>query len=244
MKTALPLCLLLACGAASSDVALAAHHHRPNAAAAARPGPASDDTAKSAVTPVEPTGAPSHAASGNAGDAPIDTSITVNQGHRILTGKEAAAKRLSTELEKLNARIQVKPHLPAHPFAAHVAPVRNALGAAVVHPSSPAGNRAAVATGASAPAKPGAQPGAAAGGASTVPTPAPHDVIGTATLTPKTPAAAERGAAVLKTVTANGPSVNGTGVAKSSAATAAVGGPTKTVTAAAVGGSSFRPKHP
>jgi hypothetical protein len=49
---------------------------------------------------------------------------------------------------------------------------------------------------------------------------------------------------VLKIVTANGASVNGTGVAKPSAATAAVGGPAKTVAAAAVGGASFRPKHP
>jgi hypothetical protein len=49
---------------------------------------------------------------------------------------------------------------------------------------------------------------------------------------------------VLKTVTANGASINGTGVAKPSMATAAVGGPAKTVAAAAVGGASFHPKHP
>jgi hypothetical protein len=70
MKTALPLCLLLACGAMSSEVALAAHrNHHPNAAAA-RSLPASDDAAKSRVTPGAPgDAAPSPSAAGSkAGD--------------------------------------------------------------------------------------------------------------------------------------------------------------------------------
>jgi hypothetical protein len=234
---ALPICLLLACGAMSSEVALAAHrNHHPNPAAA-HSGPASDDAAKSPVVPTTPGDASPSTAGSKTGDtAPVDTSITVNQGHRILTAKEAAAKRLKTELGKL-VPDQAKPHPPTHPFATHVVPPRNALGAAVGHPDS----RAARTT---APAKPAAQPGAAA----TAPaTPAPHDVGGATTaLAPKSPAtiAAEHSAAVLKTVTANGPGINGTGVAKPSTATAAIGGPAKTVTAAAIGGASFRPKHP
>jgi hypothetical protein len=240
MKIALPLCLLLACGAMSSEAAaLAAHHHRPNAAAA-HSGPASDDAAKLPVAPVEPTGPPPSAADGKAGDAPPDTSITVNQGHHPLNAKEAAEKRLTTALGKLIPG-QAKPHPPTHEFAAHAVPPRNATGALAAHPAPPAANRAAVAT---APAKPAAQPGAAT--ASDPATPGPHDVSRTAAPASKSPAAiaGDHGAAVLKIVTANGASVNGTGVAKPSAVTAAVGGPTKTVAAAAVGGASFRPKHP
>jgi hypothetical protein len=240
----LPLCLLLACGAMSSEGALAAHrNHRPNAAAP-HSGPASDDAAKSPVVPSTPGDASPSTAGSKTGDtAPIDTSITVNQGHRILTAKEAAAKRLKTELGKL-VPDQAKPHPPAHPFTAHVVPPRNAVGAVAAHPApSRTANHAAVAT---APAKPSAQPGAAAAATAT---PAPHDASGTAAPAPKSPSAIsaeknEHGAAVLKIVTANGASANGTGVAKPSAATAAVGGPAKTVAAAAVGGASFRSKHP
>jgi hypothetical protein len=238
---ALPICLLLACGAMSSEVALAAHrNHHPNPAAA-HSGPASDDAAKSPVVPTTPGDASPSTAGSKTGDtAPIDTSITVNQGHRILTAKEAAAKRLKTELGKL-VTDQAKPRLPAHPWTTHVVPPRNAVGAVAGHAAPRTANHAGVAT---APAKPAAQPGAAA----TAPaTPAPHDVGGATTaLAPKSPAtiAAEHSAAVLKTVTANGPGINGTGVAKPSTATAAIGGPAKTVTAAAIGGASFRPKHP
>jgi hypothetical protein len=239
MKIALPLCLLLACSAMSSEAALAAHRRRPNAAAA-HSGPASDDAAKLPVAPVEPTGPPPSAADGKAGDAPPDTSITVNQGHHPLNAKEAAEKKLTTALGKLIPG-QAKLRPPTHPFAAHVVPPRNATGALAAHPTPPAANRAAVVT---APAKPAAQPGAAA--ASALATPGPHDVSGTAAPASKSPAAiaGDHGAAVLKIVTANGASVNGTGVAKPAAATAAVGGPAKTVAAAAVGGASFRPKHP
>jgi hypothetical protein len=249
MKIALPLCLVLACGAMSSEVALAARYHRPNAAAA-HSGTATGD-AKSPVTatgPAEATTTPS-AASGNAGDqaAPIDTSITVNQGHRILTAKEAAAKRLSTELGKL-VPTQAKPqHPPAHPLTVHAPVRRNAVGIVVQHadPRTTA-NRAAAATKAPAPTKSAPQPGPTAAAPAT---PTPRDVSGTAAPAPKSPAAVAaennaHSAAVLKTVTANGPSINGTGVARSPTATAAVGGPAKTVAAAAVGGASFRPKHP
>jgi len=243
MKIALPLCLVL--GVMSSEVALAAHYHRPNPAAA-HSGPKSDDAAKSPVTQGAPAdAAPSSSAAGaRTGDvaAPIDTSITVNQGHRPLTRKEAAEKKVTTALEKL-IPAQAKPHPPAHPFTAHAVAHRNAVGAVVQH-SGPrtTANHAAAATGASAPATPSAQPSPPAG------TPAPHDASGTAAPAPKSPAAIsaaanEHSAAVLRTVTANGPSINGTSIKKPDTATAAVGGPAKAV-AAAVGGSSFRPKHP
>jgi hypothetical protein len=242
MRIVFHLCLLAAC-VMGGDLALAASHgHRPNAAAA-RSAPASEDAGKSTVTstgPAEATSSPS-AAGGKAGDAaaPIDTSITVNQGHRIFTGKEAAAKRLGTELGKLTPG-QAKPRPPVQPIGAHVPAHRNAVGTVVAHadPRTAAKPAATAAARASAPPALATQTGAV-----TAPTPASHDVIGTAT--PKTPtaAAAEHGAAALRTVTANGPSITGTGVAKPSTATAAVGGPAKAV-AAAVGGASFHPKHP
>jgi hypothetical protein len=244
MRIVFHLCLLAACGAMGSELALAASHgHRP-ATAAARSAPAGEDTGKSTVTPTgsADTMPPPSAPGGNAGDAPIDTSITVNQGHRVLTGKEAAAKRLTTELGKLIPG-KAKPHPPVHPFVVHAVPHRNAIGAVAAHSASPTANHAAATT---APVKPGAQPGAIA----TAPaTPGLRDGSGTAAPGPKSPAAISaenngHGAAVLKTIIANGPSINGTGIAKSFTATAAVGGPAKTVAAAAVGGSSFRPRHP
>jgi hypothetical protein len=249
MRIVFQLCLLLTCGTMWSELALAASHgHRPNASAS-RPAPAGDDTGKSTVTPAGPaeTTPPPSAAGGKAGDAPIDTSITVNQGHRILTGKEAAAKKLTTALGK-PVPGQAKPHPPAHPLTAHLPPPRNALGAVAQHADPHAATKragtetGAAAAGASTPAASAAHLGATA----TAPaTPAAREPGGTATPARKTPVAtaAEHGAAALRAMTANGPSINGTGVARPSTATAAVGGPAKSV-AAAVGGASIRPKHP
>jgi hypothetical protein len=241
MRIAFHLCLLAACSAMSSELALAASHgHRPSTAAV-RSAPAGGDTGKSTVTQTEPAQTTPPPAGGNAGDAPIDTSITVNQGHHPLTGKEAAAKKLTAEPGKLIPG-QAKPHPPAHPFLAHAVARRNAVGAVATRVMPRAGNHAAVAAGASAPATPAGRSGAAAMAPAT---PAPHDVSGTAATAPKSPAAiaADHSAAALKAATTNGPSINGTGIRRSDTTTGAVGGPAKAV-AAAVSGSSFRPKHP
>jgi hypothetical protein len=124
MRIVFHLCLLAAC-AMSSGIALATSHgHRPNAAAV-RSRSLSDDAVKFPVNPAEPTGAmPSSSAGGGKGGdaaAPIDTSITVNQGHPRVTGKDSAAK-------KLNIAFGAP---PAKPHAAHVVARRNAVGAAV-----------------------------------------------------------------------------------------------------------------
>jgi hypothetical protein len=171
--------------------------------------------------------------------APIDTSITVNQGHRPLNSKESAEKKVTTALGKLIPG-QARPHLqPVHPFTTHaVPPHRNAVGSVVAHfTSHPTASRAAAAT--SATATPPTRPDAASA------TPAPHDAAGTVAPAPKSPAAitAEHAAAALKAATATGPSITGTGIKRPEAATAAVGGPAKAV-AAVVSGASFRPKHP
>jgi hypothetical protein len=240
MRTVFHLCLLAAC-AISSGLALAAPHgHRPNATAA-RSAPAGGDAGKSTAVPAGPAEAPPPAAGGNAADmaAPIDTSITVNQGHRALSAKESAEKKVTTALGRLILG-QAKPHpQPVHPFSTRaVPPHRNAVGSIIAHPTShPAASRATAAT--TAPPTPPARPDAASA------TPAPHEAAGTPVPAPKGPAAiaAEHGAAALKAATAAGPSITGTGMKRPEAATAAVGGPAKAV-AAAVGGASVRPKHP
>jgi hypothetical protein len=236
MRIVFHLCLLAAC-AMSSGIALATSHgHRPNAAAV-RSRSLSDDAAKSPVKPAEPTGAtPSSSAGGGKGGdaaAPIDTSITVNQGHPRVTGKDSAAKKLNIAFGAPPA----KPHLeqPVYPFAAHVVARRNAVGAAVHVPRATV-NHAGAATVAFAPAAhPGAAPAA----------PALPDAGATVAPAPKTPAAtsAEHAAAALKAAIANGPSITGTGIKRPEAATAAVGG-SKKVVAGVVSGNSFRPRHP
>jgi hypothetical protein len=220
MKTALPLCLLLACGAMWSEVALAAHHHRPNAAAA-RSGKATGD-AKSPVSPEAPADAwPAGSKSGDAA-APIDTSISVNQGHRLLTRKEAAAKKLTAELGKLIPR-QAKPHSPAHPFTAHVAPPHNAVGAAVEHDKAAGKNMHP-------------EPGGA---------PPPSATIHGTTTTKTDPAKSqERTTTALKVVAATGQGISGTGTMRPAAGPAALGGLALAKFAAGgLNGGSFRPKH-
>jgi hypothetical protein len=237
MRIVFHVCLLAAWGVSSSELALAASHgHRPSPAAVGS-APASEDTAKSPVTPAAPADTtPSQTtAGGKAGDmgAPIDTSITVNQGRRI-TGNDAVTKKLNT-IFGTPVIGQSKPHTqPVPPVKTHVPPTRNAVGAPIQHADRrTTANRAPAGTGGAVPggATPAAQPAASA--------------AASATPTPKTPdaAAAERGAAALRAATANGPSINGTGGAKPATATAAVGGPAKAV-AAAVSGSSIKPRHP
>jgi hypothetical protein len=243
MRIVFHVCLLAACGVMSSGVALAASHgHRPNAA---RPAPAGEDAAKSAVTPAGPAAAtPSLPTAGsNASDmaAPIDTSITVNQGLRRATAKDSIAKKLNTTFGT-PATGQSKSHpQPVHPVGAQVPAPRNAVGAVVQHadPRTTAKPAAATTKAASAPA---AQPGVAVTAAAA---PAPHDASGTAAPAQRIPGAtaAGHGAAALKAVTVSGPSINGTGIKRPDTATAAVVGPAKAV-AAAVSGTSFRPKHP
>jgi hypothetical protein len=241
MKIALPLCFLLACGAMSSEVAFAAaHHHRPGAAA--HPGAASDNAAKSSAAPSAPadvTPAPSAAGSTTGDTGPIDTSITVNQGHirettNHDTGKHSVFKPKNGTIEPTIIG-HTKPHLPPVHSVADRAPAhRNAVGAVVEHVTSHAAKSPVAPATATPPSHPGAMP---------------TSVSGTAPPAPKSPSAIsaesnEHGAAVLKTVTASGAVINGTGVAKPSMAAAAVGGPAKPVATAAVGGASFRPRHP
>jgi hypothetical protein len=113
----------------SSEVALGAHrNHRPNAAAV-RSGSASDDAAKSPVTPSAPAdAAPSPAAGSKTGDTtPIDTSITVNQGHQPIKRKGLAlAKPPAAHPPSVVSKRLADP-IPHHP----VPVTRNAAGAAV-----------------------------------------------------------------------------------------------------------------
>jgi pyruvate dehydrogenase E2 component (dihydrolipoamide acetyltransferase) len=255
MRIVFRLCLLVACGAMSGEIAFAASHsHRPNAAAAPSSSPNNDSAAKSLATPVAPAGtAPAPAAVGSkTGDAapPIDTSITVNQGRRPAGRNIAVAKKLDAAFGTPITGQAKPPGPPVHPVGTHPTALRNAVGAAV-HVSRTTATRAG---GASAPAaQPAAPTAATAGTAAAAPAPA----IGAAAQAPapRVPAAAaiaaERGAAALKAATANGPSVTGTGIKRPETAPGAVGGPAKTVaaaasgaSAAAVGGASFRPKHP
>jgi hypothetical protein len=242
MKIALPLCLLIACGAPSSELALAApRNHRP---AATHSGSA-DDAAKSPITPGTSTDAgTSSTAAGELGNAPIDTSITVNQGHirdsgNRDTGNRDSGKHSVFKQPKIGT---VEPTIvghtktrlpPVNSAGTHTSPHRNAVGSVVEHIAPGAPRRPAAA---GTEATPPSHPGLASVGA-----------VGTAPLPPKGSAAIsaannDHGAAALKTVTTNGASINGTG-AKPTMATAAVGGPAKTV-AAAAGGASFHPRHP
>jgi hypothetical protein len=230
MKIALPVCLLIAGGALSSEVALAAPRHHPPAPAHSG---SADDAAKPPITQGTSTDAgASSTAAGKPGDAPIDTSITVNQGHIRDTGKHSVFTQPRNGTLEPTIIGHTKTHLPSvNSVNAHISAHRNAVGSVVEHvalgtPKKPA----AVGAEATPPSHPG-QAAVAVGD--------------TAPLTPKSPAAISaannnHGAAVLKTVTTNGASINGTGAAK---ATAAVGGPARAV-AAAVGGASFHPKHP
>ncbi|MBV9969602.1 MAG: hypothetical protein JO228_06435, partial [Xanthobacteraceae bacterium] len=128
MRFVLGLCLLAA--AMSSDSAFAASRgHRPNTAFAR---PASTGEEKSAVAPAAPSEkAPPAAAGGNGSDtaAPIDTSITVNQGHRLLSGKQAAENQFATALGKLIPSHAKSHPTPGHPSAGTTLPARNAVGA-------------------------------------------------------------------------------------------------------------------
>jgi hypothetical protein len=111
MKIALPFCLLIACSAIPNGVALAApRNHRP---VAVHSGSA-DDAAKSPITQGTSTDAgASSTAAGKPGDAPIDTSITVNQGHIRDTGKHSVFTQPRNGTVEPTIIGHTKTHLPS-----------------------------------------------------------------------------------------------------------------------------------
>jgi hypothetical protein len=227
-------------------------------------GDANDHTRKSAKTSVSATTVPDNAppvaqgfhraatpapgAGGKQGDAgvAIDTRITVNQGRETIRGsKERPLKK-----PKLTTAPGIGlMHEPVHifhqgsPVGSNGGPRRNAVGAAVeqdkVVERSRDKARGAAATITTIATAPGA--GAVS-----------HDhdtkrAIGSAPIDGSISGATQSSnhassTAALKIVTANGPSVSGTGMIRPGSGVGAVGGPAK-ITAGAISGSSFRPKH-
>jgi hypothetical protein len=262
---------VLAFGAVSTQAAVAGHHgHHASAAAASHsgtdaqsPGPAvqgsvvddvgaeSKKSAKTgaatdAATKSAPTlphglqrpGTPALGSSGKPGDAgaEIDIRITVHQGHETIKGKDRLFKKSKTATAPGIGLKHEPVHIvhPKSPVGPDAGPHRNPVGTKVVkHDKKAAPGKTAVA----APPQPG--------GVTHEPDKSDNKVVtGNAAAPTKTssPAGAAAGAA-LKTATANGPSVGGTGTARPGSATVALGGPPK-IAAGVLSGNSFRPKHP
>ena len=225
----------------------------------------SDATADAA--PAGPFGQPHLATPGNGprengAGAPIDTRITVHQGRRAPNSNEVKEirelnERLFKKLKTVIAPAIDPAHLNIHnhqlklPLGTDGAPVRNAVGSIIEHriagpqrslPATSDATRQVFSTMPTAGTQEWEE--RASGMVSTGDTAKQLNglvpAIGANPMqlnnrTPKTPA--------LAIVTTNSPAVNGTGMIRPGSGGGAVGGPAKVV-AGAIGGSSFRPKHP
>jgi hypothetical protein len=189
----------------------------------------------------------------NGAGASIDARITVHQGRQAPNSNEVKEIRdLKERLFKMDpTHRSIHNHQQTSPLATDGAPVRNAVGANIEQrtagsqsiPPTPSNATGQVSSG-----KPttGIQVwGERSRG--TVSTSDP-DVQLNGTVRPDSARPSQFGNHPSKTtaltiVTANSPAVNGTGMIRPGSSSGAVGGPAKVVTGA-IGGSSFRPKHP
>jgi hypothetical protein len=244
---------VVAFGALTMNIAVAAHHgHRASAAASE-----SKPNAPSAVKSPAPTddqqgvsdrangnvAAPAPDTGGKRDDAgaPIDTSITVNQGRqpvdrkgRSLLPKTKAAATPGLAIKQLGHDL----HHAAPAFEPGAIAHRNAVGAIVGHDKTAAhpaaGQGVARAQGAATPQHTG------------VALHEPNTKLVTEPVKTPSPGAAEGGertATALKVVTSNGLGISGTGVTRPGLAAGALGGPAKTATGV-LSGNSFRSRHP
>jgi hypothetical protein len=237
-------------GALSTNIAVAAHHgHRAGAAASQSKteapslmkSPAPTDKPQSVSDRANADGAalPSDTV-GKQSEAPIDTSITVNQGRQPDKGKGHSPTKLKVTATPGLALRQLGHDL--HHAAPAVGPGaiahRNAVGAIVEHDKTVTRGGA----GQGVPRTPVAMPPQHAGSV-------PHDpntkpvTAPAKTPSPGTAEGGEHVSAALKVVTSNGLGISGTGMTRPGLGAVALGGPPK-ITAGALSGNSFRPRHP
>jgi hypothetical protein len=221
------LFVILAAGALSTNAAVAAYHghHAHGAATAVDRG-----HRQAATTSTGP---------GGWQGAAIDTRITVYQG------REASDKTKVRPVKKATiAGAPLAGRNVEHVHNRDLAPPagsdgslrRNAVGA-IVEPAKPADHGVDTVRGAAAPPTAVVTRGLDA-----------KPVIGNASigkLSAGTPPAGDHGAgaAAVTVVRMNGPSISGTGLTRPGSGTSVIGGPAK-IAAGAIGGNSFRPKHP
>jgi hypothetical protein len=223
------------------------NHQGPGPAVMDGGGAAADAAPKS--TPPVPHGlqraaTPATGADGKQGDAqaPIETRITLHQGRETTKGKVRPFKKTNLAI---GSWIGPK-HEPVHdfhqksPVATDGSRRHNAIGAIVVEHDKPAvlSKRTGV-----VPPPDGASPRVDA----TLHDPNTRSAIGTVPNELRAPttqrsAVTVRAPLQLRVVTANGPSVTGTGMARAGSATPVVGGPPKIV-AGVLSGIDVRPKH-
>jgi hypothetical protein len=244
---------VVALGALSTNIAVAAHHGRHRA------GAATSETKTEAPSPVKspastdnPQGAsdrangdvstppPSTFGKQNDAVAPIDTSITVNQGRQPNKGKghsptkPKAAATPGPVLRQLGHELHHAAPAAGPGAIAH----RNAVGAIVETAKTATQDGAGQRVPRAPIAAPPQHAGAAPHEANTKPVTAPAKTpsLGTAE-------GGERASAALKVVTSNGLGISGTGMTKPGLGAVALGGPPK-ITAGVLSGNSFRQRHP
>jgi hypothetical protein len=238
MKIGSHLFAILAIGALSTQFAAAGHHgHRVGAAAghsgtdvitkSAKTGPATDTTT---TTPGPGTGSKT----GDAAVDDIDTSITVHQGREPPKGSKGRLVKKTKATTPPGVAVKHEPVHNLHqvsPAGSGGGPHRNAVGTTVVkHEKAASPNVAA--------------PGAGA----TLHEPDKKTAVGNPPLKNSGPGETPAGdhnsanAAALKTVTANGLGISGTGATRPGTGAVALGGPAKATTGV-LSGNSFRPRH-
>ena len=189
------------------------------------------------------------AAAGDGADAPIDTSITVHQGHdtnKSTKGQPLKNAKASVAVGTSPKQDQIAGRQPAPVLQ------RNAIGAKVDSGKTADSGAATARTPvASSTATPAAQPATSStpqGAGAPVSDPSTKAANGPAPTNSATPATTPTdkrtiGNAALVVVTKNAPSINGTGMMRPGAGTGVVGGPAK-ITAGVVSGNSIHLKHP
>lgn len=192
--------------------------------------------------------APSSGVSGKeSADAPIDTRITVNQGHETIKGFGKRQFRNSNVNVAAGGKRQ---HVADRHQGTLTQPLgdrrRNSIGA-IVERGKDVEHRNAVGIAVIPTTTTGSEPKVNSTPSATGTTiRVPNVSVGNAPINNSSPVAtqANRGSAAGVTVTTtNGPSINGTGMIRPASRIAAIGGPAK-VAPGVLSGNSFRPKHP
>jgi hypothetical protein len=207
------------------------------------------DIAPPATHGLQRAATPAPGAGGKLGDAgaDIDIRITVHQGREPIKGSKVRpfkkTKTATTPGIALRTRTVHNFH-QGSPVGSDAAPHRNAIGAIVEHDKAVEHGHD-LTLGAAAPITTAAAPRAAA---------MTHDhnmkpIIGNAPInnssfgTTQIDNHASDAAAALKIVTANGPSISGTGLVRPGFGSGALGGLAK-IAPSGLSGNSFRPRHP
>jgi hypothetical protein len=253
MKTGSYVLAIVAFGSLSINIAVAAHHGHRTGTIASQSKTDTPSLTKSPAPTEQPQGisnranadglAPPPDTVGKQGDAgaPIDISITVNQGRLPSKGKgrSLTTKRKVTATPGLALKQPGHDlHQPAPAAGTGAVAHRNAVGAVLEHDRTVAHGSAGLAVPRALIAVSPQHTGATDHSPKITPATAPVKIPSLG--------AAESGdhtSPSLKVVSSNGLGISGTGMARPGLGAQALGGPAK-IDAGVLSGNSFRPRHP